>query len=79
MTENATAHTCMTCRFAEWKKTTNGRLHPSKDGRCTWPQPDFAIPVAFQFPYHRDSLLLSGGYITREERFMKECPTWQAK
>lgn len=27
---------CERCRFALWDKTSNGRRHPSGDGRCTW-------------------------------------------
>lgn len=27
---------CIGCRFAEWERTKNGKLHPNKLGHCTW-------------------------------------------
>lgn len=27
---------CVGCRFAEWERTANGKLHPDQSGRCTW-------------------------------------------
>lgn len=38
---------CDDCKFAEWKKTANGRLHPDKTGRCAfkWDMPP--VPRAF--------------------------------
>jgi hypothetical protein len=36
---------CESCRFAEWRRTTNGRRHPSGDGKCTWAPPDAPLPL----------------------------------
>lgn len=27
--------TCQGCKYAAWKRTASGRLHPDKSGRCT--------------------------------------------
>lgn len=27
---------CLGCKWAEWKQTAAGRLHPDQSGRCTW-------------------------------------------
>lgn len=35
---------CVGCKFAVWNKTSNGRLHPDKQGRCTWQPPVVALP-----------------------------------
>ena len=28
--------TCVGCKYADWKKTAAGRMHPSGEGRCTY-------------------------------------------
>ena len=35
-------HRCLDCKFAEWKRTKTGALHPSVDGRCKW---EYNVPV----------------------------------
>lgn len=35
---------CATCRFAEWKKTANGRRHPDGSGRCGYAFPVSPLP-----------------------------------
>lgn len=39
-------HPCTDCRFAEWKRTAAGRLHPSGSGKCTWTV-ELALPASF--------------------------------
>lgn len=36
---------CFGCKWAVWDRTTNGRLHPNKAGRCMW-----ALPLTTAFP-----------------------------
>lgn len=69
---------CMTCKFAVWSKTKNGRLHPDGDGRCTWKVPVFAVPIAFWFSFNRTGELPqpSGGFISRRG-VLKDCPAWE--
>lgn len=60
--------TCDGCKFADWKKTSNGRLHPSKEGKCSrliaYP-PDLRLPVAFT--WFGGQAAITGGNITRGE------------
>jgi|WetSurMetagenome_2_1015567.scaffolds.fasta_scaffold08100_6 hypothetical protein len=27
---------CTYCKYADWQRTTTGRLHPSGDGKCSY-------------------------------------------
>ena len=68
---------CTTCRFADWSRTINGRLHPSGDGRCTWELPRVNLPIAFYYIGTGDKHNLpqpSGGIIDR--RNLRPCPAW---
>jgi hypothetical protein len=65
---------CDDCKWAEWKRTSNGRLHPDKSGRCkfVWIPPP--IPRAFNFAYGGETPKLSGGgYIERGNRQYDDC------
>jgi hypothetical protein len=35
---------CVGCVHAEWDKTTNGRRHPSGNGKCAFPFPETPLP-----------------------------------
>jgi hypothetical protein len=64
---------CETCKFAEWKRTANGRLHPDKSGKCTRliAHPlDFRVPAAFYWHSVPNPL---GGYIQRGEKDRSKC------
>jgi hypothetical protein len=63
--------TCDTCMHAVWKRTSNGRLHPDKTGRCgfVWVPPP--IPKAFYFHMPAKP---SGGFIERGEARTDGCP-----
>ncbi len=63
---------CLGCRYAEWQKMSNGRLHPSGDGRCSFPVVMPVMPVAFYFVAGPPKP--SGGYIRRNEEFNDHCP-----
>ena len=41
--------TCNGCKYADWKRTNAGRLHPSGDGKCTyeWKTPQLAQSMYF--------------------------------
>ena len=66
---------CDTCQFAVWKRTSNGRLHPSKQGRCgfVWTPPP--LPKAFYF-YGTGTAKPSGGSIERGDDRMNDCPCY---
>ena len=69
---------CDHCKWANWKRTASGRLHPDKSGSCAkeWQPPP--LPAAFYF--HTISTEIprpSGGYIKRGEELNKHCPYWE--
>ena len=67
--------TCDHCTFAEWDRTKNGRLHPSKSGRCKRLEAhplDLRLPAAFN--WSRDSAPSpSGGWIERGKHHRTPC------
>ena len=60
---------CDYCVYAVWEKTTNGRLHPNKSGRCVFLEKhplDLRLPTAFYWTgpnLHEPDP--SGGFIER--------------
>ena len=62
---------CNGCKYAEWKRTDAGRLHPSGDGKCTyeWKMPP--LPQAMFFAGFKPRLL--GGYISRKRELPDHC------
>jgi hypothetical protein len=80
---------CESCRFAEWQRTTNGRRHPSGDGKCTFPFPDGPLPVYVVGSYAgirkgdtvREVLerACGGRYISRHLKWLADdvCPCYE--
>jgi len=67
---------CTSCRFAEWKRTATGRLHPSGDGRCRWQMPEFALPKSmYWIGFGKGGPKPSGGHISRHDD--GDCPAQQ--
>lgn len=66
---------CNGCKYAEWAKTKNGRLHPSGDGDCSKLIKIPNIPNAF---YYINKPTISGGYINRNRTFSTHCPYYEA-
>lgn len=66
---------CDDCRFAEWKRTSNGRLHPDKSGRCKRLEQhplDLRLPSAFWWmSNHLPSP--NGGWIERGRDLPEKC------
>lgn len=65
---------CDDCKWAEWKRTANGRLHPDKTGRCIFEIKIPVLPLAFQW-----EPIIGGGYIERKRELRNHCPTWAQK
>jgi len=62
---------CLKCKHAEWRKTKNGRLHPSGDGRCTYP---YKIPELPAAKYWFSTIPSPhGGHINRREELISYC------
>ncbi len=71
---------CLTCKYAKWKVTASGRLHPDQSGQCAYPI-NIVIPKAFYFIGGKPSP--SGGYISRNQTkpasIITDCPTFEAE
>lgn len=66
---------CNGCIHAEWKRTSSGRLHPDKSGRCTYLDKhsfdlDKKIPGAFSII---SQMHLGPGFIKRDEEIRRKC------
>jgi len=76
LTENEMKN-CKGCKFAEWKKTDAGKLHPSGDGKCTYeyklpPLPACKAWIHAIHPYNKH------GWINRKTEFQDHCPYYGA-
>ena len=69
---------CDDCTHAIWKLTSNGRLHPNKQGRCGFKWEPPPLPKAFYF-YGSSQGKPSGGYIERGEKRTDGCPCFSIK
>lgn len=71
--------TCNECKYAEWERTKLGRLHPNKQGKCTFPPPRVpALPPAFYWStFSRPEP--KGGHITRGREMHEHCAYWTRK
>jgi len=68
---------CITCVYASWEKTKNGRLSPTGSGRCLWDRP-CVIPASMYF-FGKAELKPMGGYINRHEKLKESCLCWEKK
>lgn len=66
---------CTHCKHAEWKRTAAGSLHPSGDGRCTYPWKCHPLPACM---YFINPPIPSGGYVNRKQDLKDHC-TYYAK
>ncbi len=74
---------CDNCKYADWKRTRNGRLHPSKEGRCTFkykirPMPNAMWIVVFHGSPSNDTVV-TGERIYRGGEYQRHCPTYAPK
>lgn len=78
---------CLGCKYAEWKKTKSGRMHPSGDGQCRYNYKIPQLPNAFYFLHQatldlndgkihhtNEKLSLSDGQINRKKEYQNHCP-----
>jgi hypothetical protein len=73
---------CTECKFAEWKRTAAGRLHPSGEGRCRWKYESKPIAAAYYWTtYNQKHPTPYGGSIHRkaakELARTRNCPVFQ--
>ncbi len=67
---------CTYCKYADWKRTADGKLHRSGDGQCTY---KIKMPVLPASRYYVMNPQLSGGMINRREEFKDHCPCYLAR
>lgn len=82
---------CVTCCFAEWKRTANGRRHPDGTGNCRVEFPDAPLPKwVFEQTWSHDKQRITtvrellnrnhgNRYIYRTDRhriIAEPCATW---
>ena len=61
---------CTHCKYANWHRTQAGKLHPSGEGKCTFPWKLPPLPASMYWmtgpsPY--------GGHINRREELKEHC------
>lgn len=64
---------CTDCKYALWKRTAAGKLHPSGDGKCEYPWKMPALPAAF---YWISSGAPAGGFVNRKRDNTEHCAYW---
>ena len=60
---------CTKCKYAEWEKTKTGRLHPSGEGKCTYPYFFGKLPASMCWI----NCHVSGGNINRRIDLEEDC------
>lgn len=75
-------HLCLTCRLAEWQRTTADRIHPSGQGKCVWTPAHIPTPAAWTWDTWggwRVQPKPSWGHIDRRRANpITECETYEA-
>jgi hypothetical protein len=63
---------CLDCKYAVWDRTAKGRLHPSGEGKCTYP---YKVPELPKSMYWIGGIPPSqcGGYISRKKELKDHC------
>jgi len=65
---------CDKCKWAEWARTKNGRLHPDKSGKCSYEIVIPELPSAKCWPgFHDRPPEPSWGFIERGRELNKDC------
>jgi hypothetical protein len=62
--------TCLGCKYARWKHTKNGSLHPSGDGMCSYLYELPPLPNAMSW---YSDLRMGYPWINRRKVWDKEC------
>lgn len=67
---------CTDCKYAEWKRTQGGKLHPSGEGRCQYPYKLSPLPVAYRW---FSAPVMLGGHLNRSEELKEHCAYYVRK
>jgi len=63
---------CTHCKYVVWKRTPAGKLHPSGEGKCTFPWKLPPLPASMYW-VTRDGPTPNGGYVNRREELKDHC------
>jgi hypothetical protein len=63
---------CTHCKYAEWKRTATGKLHPSGEGTCRYEVKMPRLPAS-KYWYGYTAPQPFGGYINRRVPLDKDC------
>jgi hypothetical protein len=63
---------CTHCKYAEWKRTAAGKLHPSGEGTCRYEVKMPTLPASM-FWHPIIGSLVRGGGINRRVPLNKDC------
>lgn len=64
---------CTRCKYADWQRTSAGKLHPNGTGWCRYP---YKLPPLPQSMYWARSPYQSGGGINRRKELPDHCDYW---
>jgi hypothetical protein len=64
--------TCNGCKFADWKRTVSGKLHPSGGGKCAYEYVPRPLPASMYYWLGSGNKPF-GGYINRREELNERC------
>jgi hypothetical protein len=67
---------CEGCKYAEWKRTRTGALHPDKSGRCTFKVSIPILPACRSWMWGVTPSFTTDGYISRGSEFNDHCPCY---
>lgn len=56
---------CNNCKYADWKKTVAGKLHPSGEGKCLYPYKVPPLPASMY--WMNTETTPCGGFINRKQ------------
>ena len=65
---------CTDCKHADWYKKTNGTLHNSGDGKCSYPYKVPALPASMYWICTEPKP--DGGAINRRKDLRDHCVHW---
>lgn len=65
---------CKNCKYAEWQRASNGRLHQSGNGWCTYKAKRHVGQLSISIESHA-----LGSFINRRAEFNADCPCYEAK
>jgi hypothetical protein len=69
---------CTDCKHAEWHRTAAGKLHPSGDGKCTYPFRLPPLPACMCWTWGSAPTPI-GGSINRREELRDHCTYYARK